>query len=118
MTTPINFSYDAAGESTAVLRISGDLAGGISYFAVRDSGPYGSGDQSAVASGAGAAWHSTGPNGPRVSIMVANLEASTQYWAGCYIDDGTASAVVGLTFTTRTLVADGVGGHMAGRLIG
>lgn len=118
MTDPTNLTHDAVGESSAVLRVSGDEAGGTIYYAVRRWG-YGFGDQADVKSGTGADWHGSGPNGSRVSISSTGLTDGTTMHVGCYIDDGqTESNVITDSFVTSTKLPDATGGRRAARIIG
>jgi len=110
MTVVTDPTIDGIGETTAVVRASGDDAPGTMYFALRTSGAYGSGEQNNVRNGTGAAWYGNDANSWRTSLVAFGLTDNTLYYLGVFVDDGADSPVVGTSFTSKSLLAPATGG--------
>jgi len=96
----------AVGQSSAILRVSGDSASGIIYAAVRQGGQYQSTDQSLVASGTGADWYENLENAYYRSFVVSGLTPGTTYWYGIYRDTGNVTPVTSDSFVTSPELPD------------
>lgn len=114
--SPKLFTTSAAitgiGETTAVLRCTGDNLPGTLYAAVRTTA-YASNDQAAVSSGTGAVWYDNNTNAYNVSFVIEGLTPGTVYWYGTYRNTGAQTAVLSQSFTTAAALPEETGGTLA-----
>ena len=115
MTVVTNPAVDAIGETTCVVRASGDDDVGTMFFALRNTGAYGSSEQTAVRNGTGADWFGNDANAWRTGLAASGLDPNDVYYLGVFVDDGAESPVVGTSFTTTALLAVATGGKVLPR---
>ena len=92
----------AVGQTTAILRVSGDNAAGTIYAAVRPTTKYLSTDQTAVRLGTGAHWFENLENAYYRSFVISGLTPGTSYWYGTYRDTGSVTPVLSQSFVTAS----------------
>lgn len=88
---------DGVGQRCVIMKVTGDLAAGNIYYAIRTSGPYLTSDGATIRSGAGAVFTAQLPNISRQYALAVGLDSGTVHYWGAVLDSGLAVAA---QFTT------------------